>query len=40
MTPELARENDRAILDFYGTTETGRAAEAACEYIIKKLEEN
>jgi len=40
MTPEFARENDRAILDFYGTTETGRAAEAACEYIIKKLDGN
>lgn len=32
-----ARENDRAILEFYGAAESGRACEAVCRYIIKKL---
>ena len=37
LSPEAARENDRAILEFYGTHETGRASERVCEYIIDKL---
>lgn len=37
MTPELAAQNCRAIRDFFGFTETGRATEEACKYIIDKL---
>ena len=35
-TPERAAENCRAVLDFYGTYETGKATEAVCEYILEK----
>ena len=38
MTPQLAEENDRDILDFYGTKETGRSSQAICEEIIKRME--
>ena len=37
-TPERARENCRAALRFYGAHETGRAAQAAAEYICSKLD--
>lgn len=37
-TPESARENCRAVLDFYQAHETGHAAEAAARYIISRLE--
>lgn len=36
-TPEAARENCRAVLEFFGARETGRAAEAAAWYISEKL---
>lgn len=36
-TPEAAAANCRAILDFYHTWETGKAAEAAARYICEKL---
>jgi len=36
-TPENARDNCRAVLDFYDTHETGRAAEAAAKYICEQL---
>ena len=35
--PEKARENCQAILDFYGTHESGRASELVAEYIAGKL---
>ena len=35
---EDAERNDREILDFYATTETGEAAQRACEYIIRALD--
>ena len=38
-TPERAKENCDAILEFYGEAETGHAAESVAKYIIKKLEE-
>lgn len=37
LTPEKARENDRAILAFYGDCETGHAAEAVAEEILSHL---
>lgn len=37
MTPEMAAENCRAIRDYFGFSETGRATEEACRYIIDKL---
>lgn len=37
MTPETAAENCRAIQDYFGFAETGRATEEACRYIIDKL---
>ena len=36
-TPEAARRNCRAILDFYGTCETGRAALGAARWICERL---
>lgn len=32
-----ARENCEALDDFFGTTETGHAAEAVCRYIIERM---
>lgn len=37
LTPEKARENCAAIRDYFGYYETGRATDAACDYIIGKL---
>lgn len=37
-TPERARANCRAVLDFYGAHETGRAADAAANYICCALD--
>ena len=37
MTPEKVRENCAAIRDYFGYYETGRAAEAACDYIVERL---
>ena len=37
-TPERAKENCDAILEFYGEAETGHAAESIAQYIIEKLE--
>ena len=37
MTPEKAAENCRAIQDYFGFSETGRATEESCKYIIDKL---
>jgi CDP-glycerol glycerophosphotransferase len=37
-TPERAKENCDAILEFYGEAETGHAAESIAKYIIEKLE--
>lgn len=37
-TPGAARANGRAILDFYGADETGRAAQSAARYICSKLD--
>lgn len=34
-TPEKAKENCQAILDFYGAHETGHASEAICNYMIQ-----
>ena len=34
---ERARENGEALDQFFGTTETGRAADAVCDYIIARL---
>lgn len=36
-TPEAARANCRALRDYYGIRETGRATDAVCDYIIDKL---
>ena len=36
---ERARENCEALDRFFGTTETGRAADAVCDYIIARLGE-
>ena len=33
---QSARENCKAILDFYGTNETGKAAEEVCKYMIER----
>lgn len=33
-TKEKAKENCQAILDFYGSTETGKASEAVCNFMI------
>ena len=40
LTLEKARENCAAIRDYFGYYETGRATEAACDYIIGKLGSN
>lgn len=40
LTPEKARENCAAIRDYFGYYETGRATDAACEYIISRLGSN
>jgi len=37
-TAENARENCEAILDFYGTNETGESAKLVAEYIVSKLD--
>ncbi len=37
---EAARKNSRTLDAFFGTSETGRATEAVCEYIIGKLDES
>ena len=37
MTPGKAAENCRAIRDYFGICENGRATEEACKYIIDKL---
>jgi len=37
LTPEKARENCAAIRDYFGYYETGRATDAACDYIIERL---
>ena len=37
LTQEKARANCTAIRDYFGYYETGRATDAACEYIISKL---
>ena len=37
LTPEQVRQNCAAIRDYFGYYETGRATDAACEYIISKL---
>ena len=37
-TPEAAQENCRRILDFYNTDESGRAAEAVAEYLVKMID--
>ena len=37
-TPEAARENCRAILEYYGAHETGRASETAARYICGLLD--
>ena len=37
-TPEGVRENCRAVLDFYGTHETGRASTIAADYICDLLD--
>ena len=36
-TPESAAENCKAIRDYYGFNETGRATDAACQWIIERL---
>lgn len=36
ITPEAAQENDRAILDFYGTKESGESSRIICEEIIRR----
>ena len=35
---ERARENGEALDRFFGTTETGHAADAVCQYIIKRMD--
>ena len=37
-TPERSADNCRAVLAFYGAHETGRAAEAAAQYICNQLD--
>lgn len=37
LTPEKAAENCAAIREYFGYYETGRATDAACDYIIDKL---
>ena len=37
-TPELARENCQAVLDYYGAHESGQASERVAEYICRHLE--
>lgn len=37
-TPERAKENCNAILEFYGEAETGHAAQSIAEYIVDKLD--
>ena len=37
LTPERVAENCRALREFFGFAETGRATEEACNYIIDKL---
>jgi len=37
-TEEAARENSRAILDFYNTDESGRATQAVAEYLVEMLD--
>ena len=37
LTPEKAAQNCAAIREYFGYYETGRATDAACEYIISKL---
>lgn len=37
LTPERAAANCAAIRDYFGYYETGRATDAACDYIISKL---
>ncbi len=37
LTPEAARENCAAIREYFGYYETGRATDAACDYIIQRL---
>lgn len=37
LTPESARANCAAIRDYFGYYETGRATDAACDYIIERL---
>ena len=36
--PEQARENCEALDRFFGTTETGRASEAVCRYIMARMD--
>lgn len=37
-TPERARENSQAILDFYNTEETGRATQEVAKYLAQMLD--
>jgi len=37
LTEEKAKENCRAIREFFGCHETGRATDAVCDYIIERL---
>ena len=37
LTPEKTRENCAAIREYFGYYETGRATDAACDYIIERL---
>lgn len=37
LTPEKIAENCRALREFFGFAETGRATEEACKYVIDKL---
>ena len=37
LTPEKARQNCAAIREYFGYYETGRATDAACDYIIERL---
>lgn len=37
-TPESAAENCKAVMDFYGTHESGHSSEAAAEYICAQLD--
>jgi len=38
LTPERARENCAAIREYFGYYETGRATEAVCDHIIRRLD--